>query len=208
MTVFDELAETDGDNEFKAWLSNVIDAKQEIVAFVAARRPGQAAGDFDGYLKGSFNLSLVVRFSDGGPKAVIRFPKPGHTATAFRDEKVRNEVQFLKFLSEKTTIPIPRVVSWGTNEDSPQHLGPFIIMDYVDGISLATILKQPTETEQDEVILATNVDDTKLNYVYEQLADYMVQLSQLDFSTIGALSKDSSSNAWIANERPSNLQHE
>ncbi|KAH8695720.1 phosphotransferase enzyme family protein-like protein [Phaeosphaeriaceae sp. PMI808] len=179
MTVFDELAETDGDNEFKAWLSKVIDAKQEIVAFVASRRQGKPAGEFDGYLKGSFNLSLVVRFSDGGPKAVIRFPKPGHTATAFRDEKVRNKVQFLKFLSEKTTIPIPRV-----------HLGPFIIMDYVDGISLATILKQPTETEQDEVILATDVDDMKLDYIYEQLADYI------------AISKSPSLNRWVASERP------
>jgi hypothetical protein len=111
MTVFDELAETDGDNEFQAWLSKVIDAKQEIVAFVASRRQGKPAGEFDSYLKGSFNLSLVVRFNDGGPKAVIRFPKPGHTATAFRDEKVRNEVRFLEFLSEKTTIPVPRVVS-------------------------------------------------------------------------------------------------
>lgn len=59
-------------------------------------------------------------------------------------------------------------------------------MDYVDGISLATILKQPTETEQDKVILAT---DTKLDYVYEQLANYMLQLSRLDFSTIRAISK-------------------
>jgi aminoglycoside phosphotransferase (APT) family kinase protein len=72
------------------------------------------------------------------------------------------------------TIPIPRVESWGMMEDSPQHLGPFIIMDYVDGTSLATILKQPTETERDEVILAADVDDTKLDHVYDQLADYML----------------------------------
>jgi hypothetical protein len=119
MTEFDELAETDGDNEWKAWLSKVIDVKQEIVDFVASRQ-GKPAGEFDGYLKGSFNLSLVVRFNDGGPKAVIRFPKPGHTATAFRDEKVRNEVQFLNYLRENTTIPVPQVVSWGTIENSPQ----------------------------------------------------------------------------------------
>jgi hypothetical protein len=87
------------------------------------------------------------------------------------------------------------------NEDSPQRLRPFIIMDYVDGISLATILKQPTETEQDEVVLATDVDNTKLDYVYEQLADYMLQLSRLD-SSIGAISKSPSSDEWIARERP------
>jgi hypothetical protein len=202
MTVFDELAETDGDDEFKAWLSKVIDAKQEIVAFVASRRPINSTGEFAGYLKGSFNLSLVVKFSNGEPKAVIRFPKPGHTAMAFRDEKVRNEVYILQFLSKHTTIPVPRVVSWGTLEDNLQHLGPFIIMDYIEGVSLATILKQPTQTEQDEVVLATDLDDTKLEYVYEQLADYTLQLSRLDFATIGALSKNPSSNEWTASERP------
>ncbi|KAF3003754.1 hypothetical protein E8E13_009688 [Curvularia kusanoi] len=202
MTVFDELAETDGDNEFQAWVSKVIDAKQDIVALVASRREGKPPGEFDRYLKGSFNLSIVVRFNDGGPKAVIRFPKPGHTSTDYREEKVKNEVRILEFLSERTTIPVPRVVSWGMIEDSPQQLGPFIIMDYVDGISLATILKQPTDSEKDEVILATAMDDKKLDYVYEQLADYLLQLTQLDFSTIGAITKVPASNEWAATGRP------
>lgn len=37
MTVFDELAETDGDEEFKAWVSDVYDAKQKIIDFVSSR---------------------------------------------------------------------------------------------------------------------------------------------------------------------------
>ncbi|KAH4220692.1 hypothetical protein HBI24_152420 [Parastagonospora nodorum] len=57
-------------------------------------------------------------------------------------------------------------------------------------------------TEQDEVILKTDVDDKILEYLYEQLADYMLQLSNLDFSTIGAVSKNSSSNEWTAGGRP------
>ena len=202
MTVFDELAETDGDEEFKAWVSDVYDAKQKIIDFVASRREGQPLGEFDDYLKGSFNLSLVIRFDDGGPKAVIRFPKPGITATNLRDEKVRNEVQVLEFLREKTTIPVPRVVSWGMTKDSPAHLGPFMIMDFIDGISLATILQQPTDNIRDEVVLKTDVDDSKLDYIYEQLADYMLQLSRLDFTTIGAITKNPSSNEWDASARP------
>jgi hypothetical protein len=46
------------------------------------------------------------------------------------------------------------------------------------------------------------VDDTKLNYLYEQLADYMLQLSRLDFSTIGAITKDPVLNEWNASARP------
>ena len=77
-----------------------------------------------------------------------------------------------------------------------------MIMDYVDGTSLATLLQQPTKSEKNEVILATDVDDTKLEYVYEQLADYMLQLSRLDFSTIGAVTKTPPSNEWAASARP------
>ncbi|KAF1970383.1 hypothetical protein BU23DRAFT_649967 [Bimuria novae-zelandiae CBS 107.79] len=159
---------------------------KEIV--VSSQRTGSPSGEFYRYLKGSFNLSLVIKFNDDGAKGVIRFPKPGHTATHLRDEK--------------TTIPVLRVSSWGLTVDSPQRLGPFIIMDFVEGTTLTTLLKQPTETEQDEVILATDVDDEKLDYVYEQLADYMLQLSRLNFPKIGALAKDPTANKWIVSERP------
>lgn len=201
MAVFDELAEKEGDNELEAWLSKIFDAKQEIVGSVTAQRQSKTTGGFDGYLTGSFNLSLV-KFSDGGPKAGICFPKSGHTAPALREEKVRNEVDFLELLWEKTTIPIPRVVAWGLINDSPQQLGPFAVMDFIDGVSLATVLKQPTKTEQDEVILGTNLDETEFEFVYEQLADFILQLSRLEFPAIGALSREPSSNEWNAGERP------
>ncbi|KAF1961771.1 phosphotransferase enzyme family protein-like protein [Byssothecium circinans] len=188
MTVFDGLAETGGDDEFKAWLSKMIDAKAGDF------------GEFDKWLKGSFNLSLVVKFED--VKEVIRFPKPGHTATCLRDEKVRNEIHVLEMLKEKTTIPVPRVLSWGTTAESLQQLGPFILMEYIEGVSLTTLLKQPTETDQDEVILATEVDDARLDYVYEQLAGYLLQLSHLSFNAIGALSRDSASEEWTVHSRP------
>ena len=202
MTVFDEIAETDGDNEWKAWLEKVFALRDEIVTFVAGRREGGQAGEFVRYLKGSFNLSICIRFSDGGPNAIIRFPKPGHTATALRDEKVANEVQFMKYLSQNTTIPLPRVISWGLTEESPYQLGPFIIMDYVDGTRLSTILKQPTENDQEDVILNPDIDNTTLDIVYDQIADYMVQLSKLDFTSIGAISEDPASNIWSVTGRP------
>jgi hypothetical protein len=68
MTVFDKLAETDVDNEFKAWLSKVIDAKQESVAFVASRRQGKPTGEFAGYLRGLFNLSSSSDLTIEGQK--------------------------------------------------------------------------------------------------------------------------------------------
>jgi hypothetical protein len=37
MTVYDGIAEANGDDECRAWLRKVIDAKDEIVAFVDGR---------------------------------------------------------------------------------------------------------------------------------------------------------------------------
>ncbi|KAG5770829.1 hypothetical protein H9Q72_002444 [Fusarium xylarioides] len=116
-TFFDELEETNGDDECRAWLSRVFDAKVLLATFVAARRGGGEATEYVGFLKGSFNLSFRFKFSDGGPDAIIRFPKPGHTATALMDEKVANEVQVMNYLSRKTTIPIPRILDWGRTAD-------------------------------------------------------------------------------------------
>jgi hypothetical protein len=83
--VFDELAETDGGEELQAWLSKLIGAKQDIVAFITHQLESDMPGDFDSYRKGSFNLSLVFKLGNDC-KVLIRFPKPGHTATTLRED--------------------------------------------------------------------------------------------------------------------------
>ena len=98
-TYFDEIAETRGDDECRAWLDQLFDAKAELATFISSRLPGDGhgAGKYVEFLKGSFNFSLRYSFDDG-PDAIIRLPKPGHTATSLRDEKVANEVQVIKYL--------------------------------------------------------------------------------------------------------------
>jgi hypothetical protein len=65
-TYFDEIEETNGDNEWKAWLEKALTLQTEIVAFVADRRNGGQAEEIVGYFKGSFNFSIRIRFSDAG----------------------------------------------------------------------------------------------------------------------------------------------
>ncbi|OAA33341.1 Protein kinase-like domain protein [Moelleriella libera RCEF 2490] len=201
-TYFDEIEETNGDDECRAWLNKLLDAKVELATFVADRQGRGAPTEYVGFLKGSFNLSFRFRFSDGGPDAIIRFPKPGHTATTLRDEKVANEVQVMEYISQNTTIPIPHIHSWGLTADSPHHLGPFIIMDYVEGTLLSTILKQPTENDQEDMVLSSDIDNTALDIIYRQVASYLLQLSQLMFPRIGAISKEHDSNTWSVSRRP------
>ncbi|KAG5798293.1 hypothetical protein H9Q69_002690 [Fusarium xylarioides] len=199
-TFFDELEETNGDDECRAWLSRVFDAKVLLATFVAARRGGGEATEYVGFLKGSFNLSFRFKFSDGGPDAIIRFPKPGHTATALMDEKVANEVQVMNYLSRKTTIPIPRILDWGRTAESPQQLGPFIIMDYIEGTLLSNVLKKPTKSDGEPMVLDPSVDDSMLTKIYRQIADYLLQISQLTFPRIGSISQDGDN--WSVTSRP------
>lgn len=198
MTDYDLIAEANGDDECRAWVRGVIDAKADIVAFVDCFLDGGETGKFVGFLKGSFNVSLRISFDDRRQSALIRFPKPGHTI--WRDEKVTNEVCFMEYLSQHTSIPIPHVLGWGLGEQSPQQLGPFIIMEFIDGTHLSTVLKQPTNDEH--VVLDPDIEDATLDVIYDHLADYLLQIFRLNFPRIGAISKDQVSDTWPVTGRP------
>ncbi|MBE3048157.1 hypothetical protein IMZ48_37755 [Candidatus Bathyarchaeota archaeon] len=201
-TYFDEMVETRGDDECRSWLSQLLDAKAELATFVASRRPGGGTGTYQGFLKGSFNVGFRYSFEQR-PDAIIRFPKPGHTATALRDEKVANEARVIEYLRENTTIPLPKVHSWGLTAESPQGLGPFIIMDHVRGTILSDILTKPTADDKERHVLDADVDKAVLDKIYLQIADYLLQLSRLTFPRIGAISRGRDSPAgWSVTGRP------
>jgi hypothetical protein len=50
-TYFDELEETNGDDECKAWLSRAFDSRAELAVFVAGRREGGGTGKYVGFLR-------------------------------------------------------------------------------------------------------------------------------------------------------------
>lgn len=202
MTPYDLIAEADADDECRAWIRRLINARDEIVAFVDSRLGGRGTGKYLGFLKGSFNISFHIGFDRERPSALIRFAKPGHTLSAWREEKVANEVRVIKYLRERTTIPLPWIHCWGSTEESPEQLGPFIIMDFVEGVRLSTFLKQPTEDEDAEIILNPAMDEATLDTIYDQLAEYMLQISRLEFLSIGAISKHETSRLWTVSGRP------
>lgn len=76
-------------------------------------------------------------------------------------------------------------------KDSPSRLGPYIIMDYVEGTELWTLLRQ----------LQIEHKEAEVDLVYEQIADYMLQISRLHFSAIGSINKDTLG-AWTVTDRP------
>src|SRR5947209_18585396 len=112
MTLIDEIAEAKGEAEWISWKDKVIDSIDVIAEFVARCRKGGDAEQIVHYYRGSFNICIHISFKDAGPDAIIRFAKAG--VTAFRDEKVEKEVQVMKFISQHTKIPLPRLIRWGS----------------------------------------------------------------------------------------------
>ncbi|KAK7415186.1 hypothetical protein QQZ08_012414 [Neonectria magnoliae] len=65
---------------------------------------------------------------------------------------------------------------------------------------LHDLQKEPTESDQDPLILDPGIDQKKLELVYSQIADYMLQFSRLRFPSIGAISNDLG--RWAVTGRP------
>ncbi|KAI1775666.1 hypothetical protein F4818DRAFT_414569 [Hypoxylon cercidicola] len=200
MTFFDFIVEKNAQEAQVAFIRKFVDAKHDIVSFVSKSLGWNNAGEFICFFKGSFNLSLAVRNDETNQRVVIRFPFPGKVYEPWRDEKVKNEVMVIKYISEHTSIPVPRVHHWGPTEESPQQLGPFMIEDFMEGENLGDVLKKPTEDETDPAILDPDIDEEKLDIIYEQIASFMLELSRLEFPRIGAISNETGE--WTVTQPP------
>ncbi|RHZ58439.1 hypothetical protein CDV55_105911 [Aspergillus turcosus] len=95
----------------------------------------------------------------------------------------------MQFVKEKTNIPVPSVIAWGLGHENPLGLGPFIIMEYIEGEPLDTILRQGTGPEEAHA-LRLDISDEELETLYRQIANILLELSAHDFPRIGSLSRN------------------
>lgn len=139
--------------------------------------------------KGSFNVCFPVTFEPAEhekganghgenphdtPQWMVRFPiRP---CVAFPVEKLRAEIATMKYVAQHTTIPIPKILGYGFGGDYPTGL-PFIILEYVEGRRLVDAGYSELDAPQRVTL-------------YCQLADIFVQLRQLEFEHVGALTLD------------------
>lgn len=179
----------------------ILDTKDEIALFVGNRLNWEEPGKYVTFHKGSFNTGLEIRRGDSNEHVLIRFPAPA-TFRSWREEKVMNEAMVLRYLHQHTSIPVPRVLDLVLEQDSPGQLGPAIIMEFMDGQDLSDLLQQQNEDKTESIILDPDIDNAKLDFVYEQIASFLLEISRLEFPSIGALSKDDSSDQWTVNQRP------
>ncbi|KAI1503610.1 kinase-like domain-containing protein [Biscogniauxia marginata] len=185
MAPYDAIAKRNAYDGCFAFARKLIDASGDIISFVDKHLGWNGAGRYDGLLGGSFNISLKVKRGDSDQHVIVRFPYSGKIHGPWREEKVKNEVMAMDYVREHTNIPVPRVHCWGLTKESPGQLGPFIIMDFVEGQNLGRFLAPPTEDKTKLVFLDPNVDDATLDTIYEQIASFMLELSRLKFPRIG-----------------------
>ncbi|KAJ3482728.1 hypothetical protein NLG97_g7489 [Lecanicillium saksenae] len=187
---FDDVAFEASDCTEREWRKLMVreSTLRVIGNFIVEHRGGGIPVELMILKAGSYNAQFRMSFRDGG-SAVIRLPK-GAT-TMFPEEKMRNAVAVMKLIQEKTTIPVPFILHWGTREESPLRLGPFIIMEYVKhDTDLGQALNIPGRSLQDPPALDPNIDHGKLKTLYRQVADILLQLSKLEFPAIGAVAGD------------------
>ncbi|KFY70604.1 hypothetical protein V498_10302, partial [Pseudogymnoascus sp. VKM F-4517 (FW-2822)] len=104
------------------------------------------------------------------------------------EQKVRAEVATMRFIAEKTDIPVPTVIAYGMADDNPTGLGPFIITTFINGTLLGEMLKADSVDEQGDKVLRSDMPDSTLEVVYRQIADIILELAEHDFDQIGSLS--------------------
>lgn len=97
----------------------------------------------------------------------------------------------MRYVAANTTIPVPEIYHWGTAEQNPLGLRPFIIMEYVKHErTLSHALNDPLLSPTDSHSLDPNISELNLQFLYRQMANILLQLSTLSFSRIGSLVQD------------------
>lgn len=117
---------------------------------------------------------------------MVRFPRVGMVSDDHADEKVAMEVAALNLIGDRTSIPVPKVRAWGLAASNSLGLGPFIMMDFIEGVSLSDILRDPN-ADRPTRLMREDISDSDIEFVYRQMASFLLQLFELDFDRIGSL---------------------
>ena len=96
-------------------------------------------------------------------------------------KKVENEAVMIRFIKEKTEIPIPNYYTHGIASGEFDGLGPFILMEFVPGQRLNELLCSGNEFKP-------TVTELQLNKMYEQITAMYLQLWNHEFKQIRRLS--------------------
>ena len=192
MMKFDSCVCMLGEVEGEVWMERIDQTRKDgtLAAWVTTLLPGKPSYQFDALsIKGCFNLCQKL-YADDGEAYMLRFPLVSGVSSDHADEKVAMEIEAIDLIREKTTIPVPKIYAWGLAKANPFGLGPFMLMEFIPGIEL------PTKFCGDKLdILQEDIPDRDVEFVYRQVANFMLQLFAIDFPRIGSLAYASD---WVS----------
>lgn len=197
---YDDVAWERSDEIADAWRAKLFETEtmRAVGDFMVKHCVG-APFQLNAPVAGAFNVVFRMEFKHGG-QVVMRIPVPG--VAMFPEEKVRNEVAVMRYLQAHTAIPIPFILHWGTAEECPGNLGPFIIMEYTEhAFNMTAALNTPGKVREDRPVLDPNISIERLELLYGQVADILLQLYQLPFPKIGSLA-EVEDDEWDVIQRP------
>lgn len=152
--------------------------------FILEHKPGEPE-EMHPAIRGGYNAVYRLEYKDGS-SVIMRVPIPG--VVNFPEEKVLYEVATIRYIASHTTIPVPHIIHHGTADENPTGLGPFIIMNYIDHHeNMSRALLDPDEPIDKRPILNPNITKERLELLYGQMANILLQLSSLKFPRIGSL---------------------
>ncbi|KAK7418114.1 hypothetical protein QQZ08_011369 [Neonectria magnoliae] len=185
---WDDRVNLDNNVSFLSWIRKYDDAREKrltdwVSTFHRDRLPCKLTTHKRNDSRGAYNLGCKVEF-ENGEKWVVRLPMVGKVVNA--DEKIEIEVATMNLIRQRTTIPIPEVKAWGLAVDNALGIGPFIMIDFVEGISVDDILQNP-----DARIMRQDISERAIEVIFRQMIDFSLQLRKLDFPHIGSLTSKS-----------------
>ncbi|RAK89708.1 phosphotransferase enzyme family protein [Aspergillus costaricaensis CBS 115574] len=191
---WDHLAEEHNDKLFAGWLQLLSQQSPALPSRLATqhRRGTARVADVSQFTTGAYNICCIVTFEDGF-RALVRFPILGRSR--FRTEKSRNEASVMKFLSQNTALPVPRILGMGR-----WGCGPYLVITFIEGMLLSNRLGDPAIQSPS---LNPNVSDSDIQSAYRVMAQVILELSKPIFSSIGALQEGFQ--MWKVAQRPLTL---
>lgn len=170
------------------WVDRISETHQagHLCKWVSTFHPDKLPCHLDGtFHNGAFNAGLKMVFTDS-TAWMVRFPRVGRVSDDHVDEKVAMEVAALNLIGDRTSIPVPTVRAWGLASRNSLGLGPFIMMDFIEGVSLSDILRHPND-DRPTRLMREDISDTDVEYIYRQMANFLLQIFKQDFDEIGSL---------------------
>lgn len=109
----------------------------------------------------------------------------------------------MRYIAANTTIPVPHVYHYGTAAENPTGLGSFIIMDYIEHHqNMSRELLDPQRAADKRPVLDPDISEKKLEFLYSQMANILLQLFSLKFPRIGSLVEEEGGHSVSIKGRP------